>query len=149
MTPLSHPKLTDLRERMALEIGELWDTKAHCNETLTERQQRIADRALSLIAEELAGEEAPADPAKAFAHYLRTGAEIYGAACKKHGSTDAQARFAIVLYLLDCSADHACRAARSEGREPDKTKWAHVTAGAFDRAAALTPAPAQDKENGT
>lgn len=79
----------------------------------------------------------------AFAYFVSRCGEGYGKELMKEGKTPTQARNAIIHDLLAFAAGEACRVARSEGREPDVTKWRVATERAFERAVIRTAKQAE------
>lgn len=82
----------------------------------------------------------PSDAREAFAYFVSRCAEGYGSELMKQGKTATQAKNAIIHHFLAFASGEACRIARSEGREPDITKWRGASDRAFERAVERTSA---------
>ncbi len=99
------------------------------------------------------GDGVPVNYRMAFAYFVSRCGEGYGNELIREGKTPTQARNAIIHDLLAFASGEACRLARSEGREPDVTKWRIATERAFERAVirtakAATPAVDVDSVTG-
>lgn len=87
----------------------------------------------------------PADPWGAFAWFLNQCASGFARELMAQGKTETHARNAIIRCLVSAAAGEACRIARSEGREPNPTKWRQFTCTQFERAVKRT-APKKEGE---